>query len=576
MIRKSGWLIFLSILGALFLLIYVFAGTAIRFGMVYSLEKAAGAEVNIRKVSLGLFPLSLTIDDLQVTDAKAPEQNLVSFGRANAELELWPALLGYYVISDLSVEQLAYGSERRRPGKVFRGELAESKDSGFDFASLFAIELPDADELLARANLTSVAKGEALKQLAQSEQQQVRQLREQLPDSDRLRELEQQIKALIDGDIRDAADLAAKTEQLRRLKDELEQDKAKVEQVKTALLQSREQLQSAVRDFQQATQADWQQVQSYANLADGGLAGISQLLLGDLWTERLQQLYTVYQLVAPYLPEGSRLEEQPEPMELPGRILPLKQQPYPNFWIKNASISMLIGGGSAELRVQDITAQHQIIDAATRFVLDVQQLPMLQQFRLDGNFAIFDQLQSEVNWQLQGLQLAERVFGEGATRFGLEHALLNSGGGLNLSGTALSQQATVALQGPRFNSGDNRYVQQLTQLMNQQSEIPFQLRADGTVTRPNVRVSSPLDRIVADAVMGEAQARFAGFEQDLRSKFNAKLPDTAGDQQALLSLLDREQASTEQMSQQIETLLQAQLGDLRDRALDRIRGRIGG
>lgn len=576
MIRKSGWLIFLSILGAIFLLVYVFAGTAIRFGMVYSLEKAAGAEVNIQRVSLGLFPLSLTISDLQITDAKAPEQNLVSFARANAELELWPALLGYYVISDVSVEQLAYGSERRRPGKVFRGELADTEESGFDFASLFAIELPDADELLARANLTSIAKGEALKQLAQSEQQQVRQLREQLPDRDRLRELEQQIKALTDGDIRDAADLAAKTEQLRRLKAELEQDKAKVEQVKTALLQSREQLQSAVRDFQQATQADWQQVQSYANLADGGLAGISQLLLGDLWAERLQQLYTVYQLVAPYLPEGSRLEEQPEPMELPGRILPLKQQPYPNFWIKNASISMLIGGGSAELRVQDITAQHQIIDAATRFVLDVQQLPMLQQFRLDGNFAIFDQLQSEVNWQLQGLQLAERVFGEGSTRFGLEQALLNSRGGLSLSGTALNQQASVALQNPRFSSGDNRYVQQLTQLMNQQAEIPFQLRADGTVTRPNVRVSSPLDRIVADAVMGEAQARFAGFEQDLRSKFNAKLPDTAGDQQALLSLLDREQASTEQMSQQIETLLQAQLGDLRDRALDRIRGRIGG
>ncbi|MCH8536814.1 MAG: TIGR03545 family protein, partial [Alkalimonas sp.] len=162
------------------------------------------------------------------------------------------------------------------------------------------------------------------------------------------------------------------------------------------------------------------------------------------------------------------------------------------------------------------------------------------------------------------------------TRFGLDQALLNSSGGLNLQGINLSQQASVMLQGPRFSSGDNRYVQQLTQLLNQQAEIPFQLNASGTVSRPSVRVSSPLDRIVANAIMGEAQAKFASYEQDLRSKFNARLPNTADDEQSLLSLLDREQASTEAMSEQIETLLDAQLGDLRDRVRDRLRGRIGG
>jgi len=91
-----------------------------------------------------------------------------------------------------------------------------------------------------------------------------------------------------------------------------------------------------------------------------------------------------------------------------------------------------------------------------------------------------------------------------------------------------------------------------------------------------VRVSSPLDRIVANAVMGEAQAKFTSYEQDLRSKFNARLPNTAEDEQSLLSLLDREQANTDAMGEQIESLLDAQLGDLRDRALDRLRERIGG
>ena len=95
MIRKSGWLVFLALLATVLLLVYVFAGTAIRIGMVYTLEKAVGAEVNIDDVSLSLSPLALTIEDLQVTNKDKPTHNTISFTQANAALEVWPALLGY-------------------------------------------------------------------------------------------------------------------------------------------------------------------------------------------------------------------------------------------------------------------------------------------------------------------------------------------------------------------------------------------------------------------------------------------------------------------------------------------------
>ena len=103
MIRKSGWLIFLVLLACVLALVYLFAGTAIRAAMVFGLEKAVGAEVNIGKVSVSLAPLALNIEDLQVTDRNDPRHNTVSFERAQGALELWPALLSYYVINDLSV-----------------------------------------------------------------------------------------------------------------------------------------------------------------------------------------------------------------------------------------------------------------------------------------------------------------------------------------------------------------------------------------------------------------------------------------------------------------------------------------
>ena len=117
-IRKSGWLVFIVFFAVLLALVYLLAGPAIRIGMVYSLEKAVGSEVNINKVSLELAPLALRINQLQITDAANPTHNSISFGQARASLELWPALLGYYVIDELTVDGLQYGAKRDEPGKV--------------------------------------------------------------------------------------------------------------------------------------------------------------------------------------------------------------------------------------------------------------------------------------------------------------------------------------------------------------------------------------------------------------------------------------------------------------------------
>ena len=76
MIRKSGWLVFIIFFTALLALVYLLAGPAIRLGMVYSLEKAVGAEVNINSVSLKLAPLALQVEDLQITNAANPSHKL--------------------------------------------------------------------------------------------------------------------------------------------------------------------------------------------------------------------------------------------------------------------------------------------------------------------------------------------------------------------------------------------------------------------------------------------------------------------------------------------------------------------
>ena len=576
MIRKSGWLVFLALLATVLLLVYVFAGTAIRIGMVYTLEKAVGAEVNIDDVSLSLSPLALTIEDLQITNKDEPTHNTISFAKANAALEVWPALLGYYVVNDLSIDGLAYGTERRSPGKVYRGELAEESER-VDLAEVLQLDLPDADELMARANLQAEAKGEALQERASTQKKQLESLKSQLPNKDNLEKIQADINALTESKIENAADLAAKTEQLKKLQDTLKAERDKVRQVKQQLTESRDQLENAVTALRDASAADWQQLQQLANIGEGGLAPISQILLGDVWGDRIAQLESIYRLVKPYIPEdlgkGEATEAEPKPT-LPNRILPLPSQPYPDFLVRNARINWLIGGGEATISAQDITAQHDIINNPTRFNLDVQGLPKLATFALNGDFAIREQMVTNMKWDMDGFTLDSMEIGGGDSALSLAAGLLNSTGSLTLVDNQIDQQAQVVLQQPDFSSSGNKYIQQLAGLLNQQAQIPLTLGATGLLSNPEVSVRSPLDRLIGDALLGEAKEKIAELETKLRNQLDSKLQEQLGAQSEWLAMLNQQDSEADTLQGSIDEMLNAKLASVKDNAKDRLKDRL--
>ena len=575
MIRKSGWLVFIIFFAALLALVYMLAGPAIRLGMVYSLEKAVGAEVNINKVSLQLAPLALEVEDLQITDAANPSHNSFSFNQATAALELWPALLGYYVVNELTVDGLQYGTQRRQPGEVYRTPGQEADK--IDIAEVLQVDLPNADELIARANLQTPEKAEALKQLALAEQQQLKGLKDNLPGKDTLEQYQADIKALTDSKITNAADLAAKAQQLQQLKDKLNAEKQRVLEAKQQLTQSKDSLQQAVAELKAAGEADYTKVQQLANLSDGGLAGISQILLGDVWGQRIAQLQSLYLLAKPYLPDELP-QQSTEPGEpevvLPNRILPLPSQPYPDFWIKQARVNWLIGGGEATIAMQDITAQHALINSATKFSLDVQQLPQLAAFNLQGDFAILQQMVTNLSWQLEGLNLQPLTLGKDDTALSITDGLISSSGKLNLTDNQISQQASVMLKAANFSSSGNKYLQQLAELLDKQAQIPLNIAATGLVSAPEVSIRSSLDKVIGDALLGEAKQKVAQYQSELKAKLDAQLQQGLAGQQDWAALLTEQDADVSNISDSIENMLSAKLADVKDQAKDKLKDKL--
>lgn len=573
MIRKSGLLIFLVMLAVLLALVYVFAGFATRLGMVYTLEKAAGAEVNIDKVGISLAPLAIDIRGLQITDKDQPTHNSVSFARARAALEVWPALLGYYVVNDLSLDGLEFGSERRRPGKVYRGENTSAEEQ-IDLSQMLRLDIPNVDELLARINLQSIEKGQVLREQIAGQKDQLSGVKGKLPERETLDDLEAQIKALTQSKVENAADLATKAEQLKKLQDTLRQERDKVRQAKDELAQMRTGLVQAVAEVRAAGEADWRRLKELANIQDGGLAPLSQILLGNFWGEKIAQLETLYRLVRPYIPaEGGKGAEETAVAEpvLPNRILPLPYQPYPDFLIRNASLQWLVAGGETQVRVQNITTQHAIIDAPTTFNVNVDKMPRLAAFTLSGDFAVRGNMTTNVKWDMQGMLIDGFALGSGDNRLQLHAGLLASDGSLKLVDRTVAQQAALVLQQPQFTASGNRYMEQLADLLSRQGQIPLQLKAAGEISRPEVSVRSPLDKVIGDALLGEAREKLAAVETQLRQQLDKTLSDQLGDESGWLATLDQQGADLDGIDKEIEAMLNAKLADVTSGVKDRIK-----
>ena len=563
--KKLLWLIPVSLI-TLVVVAYLLANSIIKTVLTSELEQVTGAEVNIDSVSLRLMPVSVNLSGVQLTDPAKPEFNSISFSNAYARVDPWPALKGYYVVEELEVSELAYGSKRTKPGKVYR--VPPANDNALDLASLLQVEIPTADAILARANLQTLQQGAALKQLAEQQKQKFTELRQQLPTAEQLAEFQASVKALTESKISDASDLAAKTQQFNALQQQLRAERDKLRDLQQSLLQSRDSLSSAVTALRSAADQDWQQLQQLANIQQGGLAPIFQILLGDVWAREIQKLEALYQLAKPYLQQDG----EPAPAK------PLDpNQPYPDFWVKQARVHLLLAGTESTIQMQDITTQHQLINnVATRFSLDVAGLPKLNTFKLNGDFAILEQMITNLSWQLDGMALENLTLGREQTALTLLAGLFSANGSLQLTDDQLKQQAKVLLKNANFDKTGNRYLDQLVGLLNQQGQIPLDVLAEGLISNPQVTIRSSLDRMLGDALLGEARQKIAQLQTQLRSELDNRLQQQLAGQQEWLSLLQQQETNSKAIEAKLEALLGAKMGNLQDQLRNRLLDRLGG
>jgi len=160
-LRPKGVVLFLAVLvllvGGWVLLADSLARRAVE-GIGTSL---VGARVDFDAADVGLFPPSLVLSGLAVTDPDAPMTNAVEVGRAEFAIEGRPLLAGRLIVRAARLDGVRLGTPRTRSGALAKTPKRKEGEGGFSIP-LPELSLPDADTILKDNPLTSVADAEAL------------------------------------------------------------------------------------------------------------------------------------------------------------------------------------------------------------------------------------------------------------------------------------------------------------------------------------------------------------------------------------------------------------------------------
>ncbi|MDP5206176.1 hypothetical protein ORI99_03845 [Alishewanella sp. SMS9] len=208
--------------------------------------------------------------------------------------------------------------------------------------------------------------------------------------------------------------------------------------------------------------------------------------------------------------------------------------------------------------------------------LALSGLPKLNSLKLNGDFAILEQMITNLSWQLDDMALENLTLGNDKTAMTILAGLFSATGSLKLVDDQLKQQAKVLLKNANFDKTGNRYLDQLVSLLNQQGQIPLDVLAEGLISKPNVTIRSSLDRMLGDALLGEAKQKVAALQTKLRSDLDSRLQQQLAGQQEWLSLLQQQEGDTKALEGKLEELLNAKMGSIQDKLRKRLLDKLGG
>ena len=548
----------------LFVVYFVFANSIIKAVLESKLGESYGAEVNIDDFDHSLFPTTVTITGISLTNPTKPSHNQVFVGTANADVELAPLLKDQVIVNNLNLLEVQFDTERASPGEVYR---VPERSLSFDEIKAKAKDaVPSVDELLARNPLKTTAAVEQARATYETYGEGLKADYEALPDKSRIDYYKAQVEQLKNTDFKDPQALVQAKSAFDKLKEEMMADKAMISDFTEKASTAKTALSESVRALKNAPKEDYALLKGVIAGDQAALSQVTYFVFGDKAAEYTEYLMAAMQIVMPLI-QGEEKSEAPADI--------------PSILVKEANVSVLWQNESITSKWNNITNVHEVFGNPTTFTIEAAG-NMLKEFTSSGEFWIDGNgVDASQVWQLAGVNMQNIPFsGNEALNAVLKTALMKTNGSMKVTDNMLSGTGEVDLQQLVMEAtGTSDITSAIASALQTLTSLNMTMLLDGTLSNPGFNLKSDLDNKLAKAALGQLTAS----QQDKLDELNSKLNSMISNQQSLLTgeLVDVNImiSAAQGDSAALQELLQAQLNNVveqqKNKLFDKLKSKLG-
>lgn len=543
MIRKSGLIIFSA-----------FAITGIAFWflmlnpMVKCLIETKGSELNEARIDVGsvkfsFIPAGVTIKGLQVTDKENPMRNLFTAGIINVKLDGGALFKKKIVINDLAAEDVMLNTERKKSGAIkkykTKKEVGAEKTRTSEELKTPEFTMPNAKDVLSDIELKSVTLAKALQgDIEKSKAKWEKRLKE-LPNEKTFKkhkadyeELKSSSKGGGFGGILKSLSGGGK------LAKDIKSDIKEINKAKKDFNKELASFKARAKEINIAKKEDVKLIADKYGSPEGLAKNISKALFGPKVEGYVGKALSLYKRYKPKSTgvKGKPVEEVKSRKKIFSQNILFKEtNPSPNFLLKNALVSITMAGEEGSKTalkgtLKNISSEPSLLKEPALLEFKGNKFSSVEKVNVD---AILDHRKSDTysdkgDFDIRSLAFNNAVVSEtDKLKLTLLKGYGNFKGNINISDGKIKSTVDIKLSDTKFSKletgKDSEMMTALNSALMGASSMTFNIKIDGDITHPSVRVKSSADKLIKNAMASVVKGKADQFKKDLNSELTSKL-----------------------------------------------------
>ena len=551
---RWGGLIAFIITVLVFASALLFAGGIIKPLMESSLTDMNGAKVDIEEIDISYAPLTIDINNVQITDPEQAMVNTAQIDKVKFVLSLGDTLLGKVIIDEASINGIQVDTPRSKSGLIKKADeedVANDASDDGDTVAMPELDFPDIKEILAAESLLS---DKLINEL------QWQKISDTLPNKLKSDDYETRFNK-IQNDIKgNTSQKIAAVKDAKQLSKDLKQEAQRVKQAKQQFSTDLDRISAEIKAVKDAPAMDVARIKNKYNLDNLNAENVSQMLFGNQVAGYVTLAKKWYARIEPYLPEEDETAEPPKVERSKGVDIIFKESdPRPDLYVRVAAITANLPRGQFEGIITAISSDQTINKEPLRLKLKGVSLTNKESEEISGEFNYVDKDNgfSRFKYAVVKSRIDDFVIsGSSKLPLTMKQAMMDFNLDAKLQHGSLKGIAKTQFNQVGFDSGDSSSL--LASSFKSLNAFDLNAQFSGSISDLSIKIDSDLDNQLGKELKKKLNQKKLAFEADLKTRVDEKLKEPmdkiAARKAKLDSIKNKIDDSEKQMLQRLASL----------------------